>query len=156
MLDSVRNYVSSHLSSHSDVSELVRDARRFSVKIPVVGKVSVPPPDHLAFYGVLGALGVTELIPWPVALGLGVGHALTTRHAAETAVEAAIEATDDNSGVAAETPAKKSPAKKAPAKKAPVKKAAAKIPAKKTPAKKSTARKAPAKKTSPTKATKRS
>jgi len=151
MLDSVRNYVSSHLSSHSDVSELVRDARRFSVKIPVVGKVSVPPPDHLAFYGVLGALGVTELIPWPVALGLGVGHALTTRHAAETAVEAAIEATDDNSGVAAETPAKKSPAKKAPAKKA-----AAKIPAKKTPAKKSTARKAPAKKTSPTKATKRS
>ncbi|MFA5707297.1 hypothetical protein [Mycolicibacterium sp.] len=133
------------------MSELVRDARRFSVKIPVVGKVSVPPPDHLAFYGVLGALGVTELIPWPVALGLGVGHALTTRHAAETAVEAAIEATDDNSGVAAETPAKKSPAKKAPAKKA-----AAKIPAKKTPAKKSTARKAPAKKTSPTKATKRS
>lgn len=157
MLDSARNFVSSHVSSHTEVSELVRGAQRFSVRIPLVGKVSVPPPDHLAFYGVLGVLGVTELIPWPVALGLGLGHALTTRHAAEAAVEAVIEATDEKGGGAAETPVKKAPAKKAPARKAPVKKAAAKkTPAKKTAAKKSTARKAPAKKTSPTKATKRS
>ena len=64
-------------SSHNDVSQLVRNAKRFSITLPVIGKVAVPPPNHLAFYGVLAVLGFTELIPWPVAVGLGIGHALT-------------------------------------------------------------------------------
>lgn len=75
MLNSVRDLV----TSHNDVSKVVHAAEKFSVTLPVVGKVSVPPPKHMAFYSVLGVLGVTELIPWPVALGIGVGHALTVR-----------------------------------------------------------------------------
>ncbi|WP_019973324.1 hypothetical protein [Mycobacterium sp. 141] len=75
MLNSVRDFV----TSHNDVSKVVHGAEKFSVTLPVVGKVSVPPPKHMAFYSVLGVLGVTELIPWPVALGIGVGHALTVR-----------------------------------------------------------------------------
>ena len=88
MLDSARKFV----SSHNDVTALVRGATRFSVNVPVVGKVTVPPPDQLAFYAVLGLLGATELIPWPIAVGLGVGHALATRHATEAAEDAATEA----------------------------------------------------------------
>ena len=126
-MESAREFV----ASHHDVTKLVRDAQRFSVNVPLVGKVSVPPPDQLAFYGVLAVLGVTELIPWPVALGLGAGHALATRYATEAAAEAATEAAEES---ATETPAKKAPARKTPAKKAP---------AKKTPAKKVAAKKAP-------------
>lgn len=127
MLDSAKEFV----AGHHDVSKLVRDARRFSVNVPLIGKVSVPPPDQLAFYGVLGVLGVTELIPWPVALGLGVGHALATRHATEAAVEAAEEET---APVVRKAPRKTAPAKKAPAKKA----AAAKAPSRKASAAKTT------------------
>jgi len=83
MLGSARKFV----SSHNDVTELVRGATRFSVNVPIVGKVTVPPPDQLAFYAVLGVLGATELIPWPIAVGLGVGHALATRHATEAAID---------------------------------------------------------------------
>jgi hypothetical protein len=81
MLHSVRDFV----TSHNDVSKLVRDAEKFSVKVPVLGKISVPPPKHLAFYGVLGVLGATEVVPWPVAVGIGVGHALTVRTAGAAA-----------------------------------------------------------------------
>lgn len=116
MLNSAREFV----ASHRDVSQLVRNAKHFSIKVPVVGKVSVPPPEHLAFYGVLGILGATELIPWPVALGLGVGHALTVRHTRDSAAESAHEKT-----TAKKAPAKKAPAKKAPAKKTTVRRAPA-------------------------------
>lgn len=94
MLDSAREFVSSHVASHEDVSKLVRNAQRFSVNLPLIGRVSVPPPDQLAFYGVLAVLGVTEVIPWPVAVGLGAGHALATRHATEAAAKDPCE-TDD-------------------------------------------------------------
>lgn len=112
MLDSAREF----LSSHNDVTRLVHNAQRFSLNVPVIGKVSVPPPDQLAFYGVLTVLGVTELIPWPVALGLGVGHALATRHATEAAAEAAEEAVAEaivDEAAAAGAPVEFSPAKKA-------------------------------------------
>ena len=37
----------------------------------------LPPPDRLVFYAVLGALGALEIIEWPIALVVGVGHYLT-------------------------------------------------------------------------------
>ena len=48
-------------------------AQRFSLKLPLIGSVPVPPPDQLAFLGALGALVAFELIDWPVALVMGVG-----------------------------------------------------------------------------------
>ena len=89
MLDSVRSFV----TSHNDVSKVVRDAEKFSVRLPLVGRVGVPPPRHLAFYVVLGALAGTEVIPWPVAVGIGLGHALTVR--ASAATEAAEEVSSE-------------------------------------------------------------
>lgn len=47
-----------------------------TVALPLVGHVTLPPPDHLAWYGALGALAVLEIIEWPVAAVLAVGRML--------------------------------------------------------------------------------
>jgi hypothetical protein len=62
--------------THRDAVRRVREADTFTVTLPVVGRVHVPRPEQLAFYGALGALAAVEIIEWPVALLLGVGHAL--------------------------------------------------------------------------------
>ena len=127
------------VSAQREASRRVAAAQRFAVRLPLVGTVHVPPPDQLAFYGVLGGLAVLELIDWPVALAMGLGSALVARHFSELEEReeehrAAPIAPVTPIKAVAPAPAKKAPAKKAPAKKA-VKKAAKKAPAKKAPAK---------------------
>jgi hypothetical protein len=63
------------VTSHRDVAQQVRDADRFAVQLPVIGRVPFPRPDQLAFYGALGALVAVELIDWPVAVAIGAAHA---------------------------------------------------------------------------------
>lgn len=76
MLTTARSF----LASHRDASKLVQRAEKFSVRLPVVGRVAVPPPDQLAFYGMVGALAAVGLIDWPVAVAIGVGQAIVARH----------------------------------------------------------------------------
>ena len=130
------------MSAQRDASKRVAEARRFSVRLPLVGTVRVPPPDQLAFYGVLGGLAVVELIDWPVALAMGLGSALVARHFSELEQreEQLVAPTPAPVAAVAPAPAKKAPAKKTPAKKAPAKKAVKKAPAKKAPAKKTPAK----------------
>jgi hypothetical protein len=52
----------SRQTSHRDAVERVREARTFAVTLPVVGRVRVPRPEQLAFYGALGALAAVEII----------------------------------------------------------------------------------------------
>lgn len=58
-----------------------RATRRNSTEIslPVVGAVRLPAPDDLAFLGGVGVLAVVGAIEWPVAVVLGLGHALASR-----------------------------------------------------------------------------
>lgn len=77
----------SRRSTHRDIVRRVRDAQSFSVSLPLVGKVQVPRPEQLAFYGALGALAAVEIIEWPVALVLGVGHALMQNEHSRVAAE---------------------------------------------------------------------
>lgn len=63
-------------SSHRATARRVADANRFALQLPVVGRVPLPRPDQLAFYGALAALVAVEMIEWPVALAIGAGHAL--------------------------------------------------------------------------------
>lgn len=77
----------SRRSAHRDVVRRVRDAQSFSVSLPLVGRVQVPRPEQLAFYGALGALAAVEIIDWPVALVLGVGHALMQNEHSRVAQE---------------------------------------------------------------------
>ena len=63
-------------TSHREVAALVREADRFVVHLPAIGRIRIPRPDQLAFYGALGALVAVELIDWPVAVAIGAAHAL--------------------------------------------------------------------------------
>lgn len=70
-------------SSHRDVARRVRDADRFALQLPVIGRVPFPRPDQLAFYGALAALVAVELVEWPVAVAIGAGHAIVSRNSSE-------------------------------------------------------------------------
>jgi hypothetical protein len=65
-------------SSHRATARRVREADRFALQLPIVGRVPFPRPDQLAFYGALAALVAVELVEWPVALAIGAGHALVS------------------------------------------------------------------------------
>ncbi len=68
-------------TSHQNAVDRVLAAQGFAVDLPMVGRVRIPPPEHLAYYGALGALAVAEIIEWPVALVLAAGHWLVeTQH----------------------------------------------------------------------------
>jgi hypothetical protein len=59
------------------------------------GQVETPPIEHLAFYVGVGALIAVGLVEWPIAVALGVGHALidiTRRPGLEALGEALTEA----------------------------------------------------------------
>ena len=51
------------------------------VEIPGIGQVCLPPLDQIAFLGGIATLTVLNLIEWPVAAVLAVGHVLAhNRH----------------------------------------------------------------------------
>lgn len=47
-----------------------------AIDLPMVGAVKLPHPHDVAFYAGIGALVALELIEWPAAVALAVGHAL--------------------------------------------------------------------------------
>jgi hypothetical protein len=67
-------------ASHRSAVERVRDADTFAVNLPVVGRVRIPRPDQLAYYGALAGLAALEIIDWPIALAIGAGHVLASSH----------------------------------------------------------------------------
>jgi hypothetical protein len=69
--------------SHRDVARRVRDADRFALQLPIVGRAPFPRPDQLAFYGALAALVAVELVEWPVAIAIGAGHAIVSHRSSE-------------------------------------------------------------------------
>lgn len=51
------------------------------VEIPNVGHLHLPPLDQIAFIGGIAALAVIQIVEWPVAVVLTVGHVLAhNRH----------------------------------------------------------------------------
>ncbi|UXA14914.1 hypothetical protein KXD97_14840 [Mycobacterium sp. SMC-8] len=159
MFDKARSFV----ASHRDASQLVKDAEKFAVRLPLIGRLPVPPPDQLAFFGVLGALAAIGAIEWPVAAAIGVGQVVVARHFHDTkpagpprpgaAANAIVAGPPPAKADAEPAPATQAPAKKSAAKRSAVKKATAtKAAAQKTSAKKAPAKKSPAKKSAPKKA----
>jgi hypothetical protein len=63
-------------TTHRDAVQCIREGRTFTLELPVLGRVRIPRPEQLAFYGALGALAAVEIIEWPVALVLAAGHVL--------------------------------------------------------------------------------
>jgi hypothetical protein len=63
-------------NTHKSARDRVREAQTFTVDLPLVGRVRLPHPQQLAYFGALGALAAAEIIEWPVALVLAAGHVL--------------------------------------------------------------------------------
>ncbi|MFL6083825.1 MAG: hypothetical protein ACJ74F_11585, partial [Mycobacterium sp.] len=51
-------------------------AHGFAVNLPVVGRVRIPRPEQVAYFGALGVLAAVEIIDWPIALAIAAGHVL--------------------------------------------------------------------------------
>ncbi len=81
----------SFLTAQREASKLVSRAEKLSVRIPMAGKVAVPPPDQLAFFAALGLLTAVGLLDWPVVLAAGVGQVVVARHLEGRRIEAAEE-----------------------------------------------------------------
>ena len=77
----------SRSTSHRDAVNRIREAETFRLNLPVVGRVRIPRPEHLAYYGALGAMAAVEIIDWPIALAVAAGHALTQQHHSRLAEE---------------------------------------------------------------------
>jgi hypothetical protein len=48
------------------------------IPVPVLGTVTLPPPQQLAYIGGIAALTALEIIEWPVGVVLVAGHVLAT------------------------------------------------------------------------------
>jgi xanthosine utilization system XapX-like protein len=66
----------SRSTSHRDAVERIRKAHGFAVNLPVVGRVRIPRPEQVAYFGALGVLAAVEIIDWPIALVIAAGHVL--------------------------------------------------------------------------------
>ncbi|WP_067805011.1 hypothetical protein [Nocardia beijingensis] len=62
------------ISGHRNAVDQVLAAQGFAMDLPLVGRVRIPRPEQLAYYGALGALAAAEIIEWPVAVVLAAGH----------------------------------------------------------------------------------
>ena len=67
--------------------ERVHRAEHLLIDLPVIGTVHLPRPEHLAYYGAIGALVALEIIEWPVAAALAAGHALIHQQHSRTMQE---------------------------------------------------------------------
>lgn len=74
-------------SRHRDTVERIRAAESFAVNLPVLGRVRIPRPEQVAYYGALGALAAFEIIEWPIALAIAAGHALAQNQHSRVAEE---------------------------------------------------------------------
>jgi hypothetical protein len=48
------------------------------VDVPVLGTITLPPAEQLAFVGGIGLLTALEIIEWPVGVALTAGHLLAS------------------------------------------------------------------------------
>lgn len=67
-------------TSQRDAVNRIREGESFAVNLPIVGKVDIPRPEQIAYYGGLAALAALEIIDWPVAAVIMAGHLLANNH----------------------------------------------------------------------------
>lgn len=67
-------------TSQAEAMQHIREGETFAVELPVFGRVTVPRPEQLAYYGGLALLAVFDLIDWPVAVAVAAGHLLASSH----------------------------------------------------------------------------
>jgi hypothetical protein len=66
----------SAMNSMSSAAGVAREKNSLSITLPGVGQLRLPPPEHLAYLAGIATLTVLDIIEWPIALTLAVGHIL--------------------------------------------------------------------------------
>ena len=69
-----------HSTTHREAVERVQAAQDFAVELPLVGRVRIPRPDQVAYFGGLVVLVALEIIEWPIAAAIAAGHILASNH----------------------------------------------------------------------------
>lgn len=67
-------------TSQRDALEEIRKGETFAVDLPLIGRVAIPPPEQIAYYGGLVMLAAFEIIDWPVAIAVAAGHIMASNH----------------------------------------------------------------------------
>lgn len=57
----------------------VQHKEHINLSLPVIGRISLPHPQDMAFYAGVAALVALEMLEWPAGVALAVGHALTSQ-----------------------------------------------------------------------------
>lgn len=57
-------------------AEQATERAGITVRVPFVGGVTLPPAEQLAYLAGVGVLAALELVDWPVAVVLVLGHEL--------------------------------------------------------------------------------
>ena len=63
-------------TAHREAVNRIREARSLAVDLPIVGRVRIPHPEQVAYFGALAVLAAIEIIDWPIALAIAAGHVL--------------------------------------------------------------------------------
>jgi len=61
------------------MSDTIEEHLGKAVRLPILGRVTLPHPDTLIYYVGIGVLVAVELIEWPIALIIGAGHMMANR-----------------------------------------------------------------------------
>ena len=64
--------------SRRDSVERLRRGQTLTVELPGLGRVNIPHPEVLAYCGGLAVLAALDIIEWPVAGVIAVGHILAS------------------------------------------------------------------------------
>jgi hypothetical protein len=68
-----------HRAGGHQAAEKVAEKNSLCVDVPMIGTLTLPPPQQLAYVGGVAALIALDVIDWPVGLVLIAGHVLATR-----------------------------------------------------------------------------
>ncbi len=69
-----------HALPPQPAAQVALDRNSIRIPLPLGGSVTLPPPQHLAWYAGVGALVVLEIVEWPIAAVLALGHLLADQH----------------------------------------------------------------------------
>jgi hypothetical protein len=58
--------------------ERLRRGQTLTVELPGLGRINIPHPEELAYCGGLAVLAALDIIEWPVAVVIAVGHILAS------------------------------------------------------------------------------
>jgi hypothetical protein len=71
-------------SAGQRAAERVNERSSIHITLPALGRISLGPPDQLAYFAGIATLTALEIIEWPVAAVIATGHLLAEQRRSNT------------------------------------------------------------------------